>query len=477
TGNGADSAILDTLSDNERQSLHEFCIVTNEEDIETAVRVLKSREWNVQLAIQAFYEPGYVKGLSASAASNEGSGAEQESQLRHRQTTAAGRPKEHGEEGAASTSSTSAISTLSSSRPATTAVVPAFSWLPLFTWPFHLAFRVSAFMVKTVLTLVGLQRIASVGIPGGTDTASSSSLAASSSEAESDPARKDAADFKRYFEETFGTDHPPFFAGTYARALEAARRDLKYLLVIVWSREHDDSRLFGQALANPDLISYLSQREFLVWAGDASCAEAYSVAVTLGATRYPFIALGGYKSQLYPATGMRQGGDRYRLQILVRLDGLPSDIPSDILAASMIRTMRGPVERFNQTLSAARREQQEREESRRILEQQDQAYQESLARDREREKQAREREELERAMREREEKRQREEEKRRELSRQWKWATFARIQSQEPVDINALPRGAAGKLNLRLEDGTRILRVFSAEATLQDVFDFVETRD
>ncbi|KAJ2837961.1 Ubx domain-containing protein [Coemansia erecta] len=40
-----------------------------------------------------------------------------------------------------------------------------------------------------------------------------------------------------------------------------------------------------------------------------------------------------------------------------------------------------------------------------------------------------------------------------------------------------LHRGAAGKLNLRLEDGTRILKVFSAEATLQDVFDFVETRD
>ncbi|KAJ1852098.1 Ubx domain-containing protein [Coemansia sp. RSA 1722] len=463
------NAILDTLSDDQRQCLHEFCTVTNEESIEAAVRILKSREWNVQFAIQAFYEPGYTdQQLAASTESSENDVTQGDSQVRRRRN-AAGTQQEQSIGDTAGSDSTDSVSR---NRPTTiAAVVPAFSWFPLFTWPFHLVFRVSTFMIKAVLTLVGLQRIASAGIPGGRNVSSSGSGSGS------DPASRDAAEFRRYFEESFGTDHPPFFTGTYARALEAARRDLKYLLVVVWSKEHDNARLFGQVLTHPDLVSYLSQREFLVWVGDVSCAEAFGVATTLGATRYPFIALGGYTSQLYPATGIRQGGERYKLKIFVRLDGLPSDIPSDTLARSLIRTIRGPVERVNQTLSAARREQQEREAARRIVEQQDRAYQESLARDKERERQMRERDELERTMRESEERRLEEEKRKQDLVKQWKWATFARIQSQEPVDINALPKGAAGKLNLRLEDGTRTLTVFSAEATLQDVFDFVETRD
>ncbi|KAJ2843367.1 Ubx domain-containing protein, partial [Coemansia erecta] len=34
-----------------------------------------------------------------------------------------------------------------------------------------------------------------------------------------------------------------------------------------------------------------------------------------------------------------------------------------------------------------------------------------------------------------------------------------------------------GRFQLRLEDGTRLVKAFAADATMQHVFDFVETRD
>lgn len=53
-----------------------------------------------------------------------------------------------------------------------------------------------------------------------------------------------AQQFKRDFELKFGETHVDFFQGGYSQALERARRDLRFLFVILQSDEHDDTEEF-----------------------------------------------------------------------------------------------------------------------------------------------------------------------------------------------------------------------------------------
>ncbi|KAJ2891502.1 Ubx domain-containing protein, partial [Coemansia aciculifera] len=91
-----------------------------------------------------------------------------------------------------------------------------------------------------------------------------------------------------------------------------------------------------------------------------------------------------------------------------------------------------------------------------------------------REAEARALEEEQRIERQKEEDRERETQRVEELRRQWRWATFARLQLEEEKDDG---KGDVCRLNLRLENGSRIVHKFPAGMLLQRLFDFVETRD
>lgn len=53
-----------------------------------------------------------------------------------------------------------------------------------------------------------------------------------------------AARFLREFEDQYGTSHVDFFAGGYSQALESAKRQLNFLMVVLQSDEHDDTSTF-----------------------------------------------------------------------------------------------------------------------------------------------------------------------------------------------------------------------------------------
>ncbi|KAJ1720845.1 Ubx domain-containing protein [Coemansia erecta] len=434
TENAGSSAALDGLTDDQRRCVHEYCAITNTEDIDAAVSVLKAKEWSVQLALHAFFEPTGEPSATEPATSDT-------PQLRQR------RPVRLQPE-----------TPLVAPVPPATAVVPGFSWLPLLTWPFHLVLQLTLYIAHILLSIVGLGHI--VAAPN---------FRLSYRQPSDEP-----GDFTRYFERTFGATHPPFFSGTYTQALEAARaqdgRQPKYLVVILWSKEHDDMEKFGRALAHSDVVAFLGRPEFVLWVGDVAMASGYQAAMALGATQYPFVALAAQRAHVHPA--MRQ--PRIRLEVAMRLNGLSPiqrRMNSDGLARTLVQMLRTPLDRADRAERAARQQQEERREARRIVEMQDQAYQASLERDRERERVAREQAEKEREEREREEKIVREQQQAERMREQWRWAVFARIQREQG-------QGSTDtcKLNLRLDDGSRELHVFSADASLQHVFDFVETR-
>ena len=67
----------------------------------------------------------------------------------------------------------------------------------------------------------------------------------SSQQQRQDP-RSVAARFLREFEMKYGESHLEFYQGGYSQALENARRDLRYLMVVLQSDEHDDTEQFSR---------------------------------------------------------------------------------------------------------------------------------------------------------------------------------------------------------------------------------------
>ncbi|KAJ2780688.1 Ubx domain-containing protein [Coemansia javaensis] len=431
----AGGRLLDGLDDGERQRLHEFCAAAKPDNLDAAIAALKSSGWDVQRALQQTRGPERGSGGRAPRDARGGRAAQAQAQ---------------------------------------------FSLGPLFAWPFVLALRMALGAVHVLLSALGLRRITAAGIPGGTAAAGS-----------------EEARFARYFDEAFGPRRPPFFAGAYGEARDAAFRERRYLVVVLWSREHDDAEPMGQVLAHPAVVDYLSQPRFLVWAGDVAAPGAYQASLGLDVAAFPALGVFGVapRAAIPTVFGPRA---RITLRRLAKLDGLPTadelraaEAPPrsagaghdyiDCLARMLIRLVDGPVARHSAVASAARRSEQDRAVEQRLREQQDAAYEASLARDRQRDQEARARAEAERAEREEAERRQREQQRNEELRRQWRWAALARIvrDERQQQQQQAASSGAGGmaRLSLRLESGQRIVRAFPAEATVRQVLDFVETRE
>ncbi|KAJ2769675.1 Ubx domain-containing protein, partial [Coemansia nantahalensis] len=350
---------------------------------------------------------------------------------------------------------------------ATSAVRPQFRLGPLLVWPFALVLRLAAAAAHALLAVLGMRRISAAGVPGGTAAPTDT--------------------FERYFESEYGPVHPPLFAGTYAAAREAAAREGRYLVTILWSKQHDDARALGRVLTHPTLVAFLSQPRFIVWADDIAASGVYGLPLALGATELPSLGVFGESTRApVPAPPGSRGSAN--LTQIARMDGLPGldemvapatatgdeHVYREYLARALIRELDRTVARHGLALSAARRGQQVRTEEQRLRRQQDAAYEASLERDQQRALEAQAQAERERAAREEAERLLREEQRAKEAQQQWRWATLARLER----DAAGAPSPAgAGKLSLRLECGRRVVHTFAADATVQHVFDFVETRE
>lgn len=273
-----------------------------------------------------------------------------------------------------------------------------------------------------------------------------------------------AARFIREFVEEYGAHQLPFLETGYAQALDAAKRDLKFLLVILLSPEHDDTSSFvRQTLLDPSVQTYLSDaeggserdRQILLWAGTVQDAEAYQVSTALNATKFPFSAL------ICSTPSSSATSTTSSMSIVARLTG-------PMPASQYVSKLQRAVEQYAPSLDAARRKKAEVEASRSLREQQNSAYERSLATDRERARQRREEQERRAA-----------EEK----------AALAAAEAAETLERNLAlwrrwrasrlgPEPADGKevvrISLRMPDGERVVRKFARSAELEEVYAFVE---
>ncbi|KAJ3209686.1 FAS-associated factor 2 [Entophlyctis luteolus] len=229
----------------------------------------------------------------------------------------------------------------------------------------------------------------------------------------------------------------------FLEALEVAKRELRCLLVLLYSAEHDDMAAFcDSTMADDQVLDFLREKRFVVWAGDVRESEAFVVSNTLLATTYPFLAL------IAPqGTG--------RMVVVERFEG---PVGSEALVGELRRQM----DRVDAILQSVRLERERVDQSRILREQQEEAYNASLRADQEKARKLQE--EVARMEKEKAEEgiRQKELENKRENKR------IRKIWLQE----NMIPEPPTNetediaKVGIRLPNGDRL-----------DLYDFIEAQD
>lgn len=270
--------------------------------------------------------------------------------------------------------------------------------------------------------------------------------------------RDTAARFAREFEEEYGRHELIFFDNGYAQAYDLAKKELKFLLVVLISPEHDDTSTFvRETLLSPDVVRYVNdpQNNTLLWAGNVQDSEAYQVSAALNCSKFPFVALIAFNPQLSPPS----------MSTIARITGLLSPL-------ELISKLRTAITQHSTVLERVRAAQMEQTAARNLRNEQNNAYERSLAQDRERARQRREAEAEERRLEQQAKAKIEAEAKDRENLVKWKsW----RVQSMLPEldhDTKDVTR-----VSIRMPSGERIVRRFDANSRMEELYAFVECHD
>ncbi|KAL9116246.1 MAG: hypothetical protein Q9227_000617 [Pyrenula ochraceoflavens] len=266
-----------------------------------------------------------------------------------------------------------------------------------------------------------------------------------------------AARFVREFGEQYGTDHTLSFTESgFNSCLDSAKSSLKFLLVVLFSPEHDDTASWTtNTLLSSQFQSFYRdhQSELILWGGNVQDPEAYAVAEELKCTKFPFAALIVHT----PDNGSTA------MSTVARCVG---PMPASEFVAKLAATMTA----HSEPLERVRLQRQEQAAQRNLRAEQESAYERSLAQDREKTRKRKE-EEQRKAREEKEalEKAEREEQDRHNLA-QWKRWRAASLQ-KEPEAAGAL------RVSIRMREGERVIRRFNADAEIEELYAFVECYD
>lgn len=270
--------------------------------------------------------------------------------------------------------------------------------------------------------------------------------------------RDTAARFIREFEEEYGSNTLPFFENGYAQAYDLAKKELKFLLVVLISPEHDMTASFIQrTLLSQEVVDFIRNPEnnIVLWAGNVQDSEAYQVSAALNCTKFPFAGLIVHTPQV-SSTAMG---------VAMRIVG---PTPPAQFVSKLRQGMRAHVEPLNRT----RAQRAEQQASRSIRQAQDSAYERSLAQDRERAR--KKKEEAERKAREEKEALEREQAKALYAQNlaQWREWRASSIRSEPGPEEKDIVR-----ISLRLPSSDRVVRRFAADAHIEELYAFVECYD
>ncbi|KAF4351092.1 hypothetical protein F8388_013197 [Cannabis sativa] len=260
-------------------------------------------------------------------------------------------------------------------------------------------------------------------------------------------AASEAMEFVAGFERDYGLRRPNFVSEGFMDALQRSRNEFKLLFVYLHSPDHQDTPLFCErTLCSEVLVAFVNEN-FVSWGGSIRASEGFKMSNSLKASRFPFCAV------VMAATNQR-------IALLQQI------LPNEMECAPVLVT--------------ARLDAEERRSNIRLREEQDAAYRAALEADQARERQRKEEQErLEREAAEAERKRKEEEEARERAAREAeeKAAALARIRQEKALSLGAEPEKGPNvtQVLVRFPTGERKERRFDSTATIQTVYDYVDS--
>ncbi|KAF2011018.1 hypothetical protein BU24DRAFT_454527 [Aaosphaeria arxii CBS 175.79] len=440
------------LSEEQQLALQQFTAVTDQ-DINVAVPLLQRCQWNVQIAIARFFDGEPAEDPIAAAATADIPAPQD---TRRQETLLNG----FSSSPRSSTSSSRRVRVEPAPRvvpqPENQVATQAPLVLTLLFAPFSLVFsllskyfRFMGYLFPFVPRLWGRLTASNINTPAGRRT--------TGGRRPLNP-RDNAARFIREFEEEYGSNTLPFHEGGYASAFDIAKKDLKFLLVVLVSPEHDETSSFiRDTLLSQEVVDFVRNPEnnIILWAGNVQDSEAYQVSTALNCTKFPFGALIVHTPQV-SSTAM----------------GIATRIAGPTPPAQFVSKLRQGIQAHSEPLNRVRAQRAEQQATRNIRQEQDSAYERSLAVDRERAR--KKKEEAERKAREEKEALEREQAKERYAQQlaQWRRWRATSIPSEPGPDDKDVVR-----ISLRMPSGDRIVRKFRADAHIEELYAFVECYD
>ena len=270
--------------------------------------------------------------------------------------------------------------------------------------------------------------------------------------------RDTAARFAREFEEEYGSHELPFFEGGYAQAYDSAKGDLKFLMVVLLSPEHDDTAPFvRETLLSPEVVNFINNplNNIILWAGNVQDSEAYQVSNGLNCSKFPFAALVVHTPQDSSAS----------MCTVARIVGPQS-------ASAFAAKLRSGIVQNSQALERARSIRNEQQAARNIREEQNSAYERSLAQDRERARQRREAEAAQKRAEEETKAKASAAERIAQRVEKWKRWRAQSISAEPGPSVKDVSR-----ISIRLPSGERVVRKFAQHTEMEEVYAFVECYD
>lgn len=322
-----------------------------------------------------------------------------------------------------------------------------FSWaMYLITMPFRLTYRTVFGVFDLVLSIFGLSA-------DGDNIAANDRQRRRLTTTTTRP-EEDVAEFIREFNAKYGgsqedeEDRVPFHTGSYSRALEDAKRDLRFLLVYLHCPSHQDTDEFCRTtLSSPALREFVARMNVIVWACSVDTPEGSRVSQALRESSYPFLALIVLRQNKMMLVG-RVEGLMETEALCERLEVVIRDNEAYIVAAS--------ADRAERSINAE------------IRQEQDAAFQETLRMDQERERLKREAEEAKLRAEEEERARQQAEIERKEQIHRQKIELASEIPDEPSAD-----EPEAVRIVIKLPEGQRLERRFFKHQSLKYLYYYV----
>ena len=264
--------------------------------------------------------------------------------------------------------------------------------------------------------------------------------------------------FIREFEEQYGDNQLPFVESGFNLALDNAKKDLKFLVVVLLSPSHDDNdswireTLLSSSFTN-FMVSHVS--DTILWGGNVQDTEAYQVSNSLKCTKFPFVAL----------VCRTTDSGTTNMTTILRAAGPTT-------ATELVAKLGTAMTSHEAQLAASRAQQAEQNSAQNLRREQDSAYERSLAQDRERARLRREEQEAQ--ARAEKEALMREQAAAAKASNIAQWKRWrAQTLPAEPAATNK----DVIRVSIRLASGERLIRRFNSDADLEELYAFVECHD